>query len=404
MSLGRVGGGINIGGGGLYNPADNFAAAGEQFNSVFDRVAKRERDATIRDVLNAKPEEGQDADTFRQSQLQKLLVQNNGIDPLDAMKISDASSKPYFDTEAKTLAQVLRAEDLGIAKTNADRTYGANTITDGAGQVMQIDPTTGQYTTPVGNAKPMASKGFGTFTDDYGKSWKYNKDDGTVTIINTGTYDDGSGSNVPAKYRQVVQVKDRDGLGNETVKQVVIDKRNGQPINAGESTTGTVAPTLSQKDKDFTKLYGQGNTTIGNVRGTLDDTGIWGGFDSKVQGIGAFFNTDAGNKGSLLNQDLENLRLEATSKLSGVLSNQDMQIILDTIPTSSDQPEVARTKLAKVEKAMADADANQFNRLVKSNKAAVKDMAIGMVNGTTPVPTGYQLVQYDDGAVALIPK
>jgi len=77
MALSQAGGGISIPYGPMFNPATNMAAAGEQFNSIFDRVAKREKNKTIRDVLTAVPEIGPDgnpvgAESFRQSQLERL--------------------------------------------------------------------------------------------------------------------------------------------------------------------------------------------------------------------------------------------------------------------------------------------------------------------------------------------
>lgn len=196
-----------------------------------------------------------------------------------------------------------------------------------------------------------------------------------------------------------------DGFGGSTTIKVPVNKYTGKDAE-GNTPKVVKQATLSQKDKDFTKNYGSGSDVIKTVYDYLEPkhSGIWGGLDSLTGPIGKFFGSTEGENQALAQQALENLRLEATNKLSGVLSDQDMKIILDTIPTINDQPELAKAKLQKVETAIAKADANQFNRLVKSNPNAVKDMAIGMVKGTTPVPTGYQLVKYKDGSVALIPK
>jgi len=232
-----------------------------------------------------------------------------------------------------------------------------------------------------------------------------NRNTGDKVEINSGTYGNGGVPFGGPQGKNIVMVDSTvpDGFGGKTTVKVPVDKRTG--LDAQGNTPQVVSQaTLSQKDKDFTKLYGQGNTVVGAIRGSLGNTGIWGGLDAITGPVGAFFGSQAGGEQQLVKQDLENLRLEATNKLAGVLSNQDMQIILDTIPTIDDQPNVARKKLVKVEKSMADADAGQFNRLIKSNPNAVRDMASGMVNGTTPVPLGYQLVQYQDGSVALIPK
>ena len=407
MGLPLAGGGISIPGGGLYNPSANLESAGKQFMGIADRLAKREKDRTIRDVLSAVPTVGEDgklqsADSFRQSQLSKLLLQDNNIDPLEAMTIAGTASKPYYDTEARNIA----AEKVNYA-------MGRDVVSDAiAGQKLTnafdtATATAGYRANVLKETKDhnRATEGdFAGFTDEYGKTWMINKNTGAKEEINTGV---GAG-NMPfggAGGKNIIMVDSTtpDGFGGKTTVKIPVDKRTGLDAQGNQPQVVNQA-TLSQKDKDYTKNYGQSGTTVGNVRDTLGNTGIWGGLDAYTGPIGAFFGSKEGGEQRMVKQDLENLRLEATNKLAGVLSNQDMQIILDTIPTINDQPDIARKKLAKVEKSMAQADANQFNRLVKSNPNAVKDMAIGMVNGTTPVPPGYQLVQYDDGSVSLIPK
>ncbi len=319
-----------------------------------------------------------------QQQQSQALMNIDGMDATTALGLAEKSSQPYYGQQERSTAADTLAFDQGIDNAK---------LVQKADELQSID-----------SYRDKTAGDFGMFTDDYGKSWKIDKNSGDLTEVNTGigsgnmTFGGAGGKNIVMVDKTVP-----DGHGGSTTVKVPVDKRTGQTVK-GEVPTVVKQAVLSQKDRDFTKNYGQGSTTLNNVRGTLNNTGIWGGLDAITGKVGEFFGTEEGGKQSLLKQDLENLRLEATNKLSGVLSNQDMQIILDTIPTVSDQPDIARQKLAKVEASIAKADANQFNRLIKSNPNAVKDMAIGMVNGTTPVPTGYQLVQYDDGSVSLIPK
>jgi len=245
---------------------------------------------------------------------------------------------------------------------------------------------------------------FSGFTDEYGKTWMVDKNTGKKEEINTGV---GAG-NMPfggAGGKNIIMVDSTipDGYGGQTTVKTPVDKRTGLDAE-GNQPMVTKQATLSQSDKDYTKNYGQSETLNKSIRDSFSNKGIWGGLDAMTGPIGAFFGSKEGGDQRLVKQDLENLRLEATNKLTGVLSDQDMKIILDTIPTIDDQPNIARKKLAKVEKSIAAADANQFNRLVKSNPNAVKDIATGMTNGSTPVPPGYNLQRNSQtGQYRLVP-
>jgi hypothetical protein len=388
MSLTRVGGGIVIPSGGIYNPSDNLKLAGEQFGSIADGIANRQKSRAIREILSSTPDANQTADEFRQTKLQALLLDNNNhIDPMEAIDISNAASKPYYDKEAREREEDRRTEDMAIKGAEINN------------QLLRDTATDSYRTKSLEQQKTIADKNYNkgkwkTFTDDYGKSWKYDSNTGTMTEINAGDY--GSGS-IPSKHVIMVDKTVPDGFGGYTTIKVPVDKRTGKDAD-GNIPQVTQQATLTQKDKDFLKNYGQGNTTVGRIRTSLGKpgayNGVWGGIDAVTGPIGNFFGTKQGGDQALVKQDLENLRLEATNKLSGALSDQDMKIILDTIPTISDQPDVARRKLAKVESAIATAEANQFNRLAKSNPNAVQDLAVGMAKGTTPVPAGYAL-QYN---------
>jgi len=392
--LAQAGGRVNVGNIKTFNPADNLSAAGDLFMGIADRIETRKRNASINDILAIGLADGQSAGSYQQQQ-QRDLSQVRGMDPLQAIGIADSISKPIYAQEKTKynmgrdeVADAFKGDEIVNAAIDRENTanYRANTLKENE-----------RY--------HRATQGdFAGFTDEYGKTWMINKNTGAKEEINTGV---GAG-NMPfggAGGKNIIMVDSTtpDGFGGKTTVKIPVDKRTGLDAQGNQPQVVNQA-TLSQKDKDYTKNYGQSGTTVGNVRGSLGNKGIWGGLDAMTGPVGAFFGSKEGGEQRMVKQDLENLRLEATNKLAGVLSNQDMQIILDTIPTINDQPDIARKKLAKVEKSMAQADANQFNRLVKSNPNAVKDMAIGMVNGTTPVPPGYQLVQYDDGSVSLIPK
>ncbi len=360
-----------------------------------DRIRENAKNKSIREVLQATRGKDESTIDFKQGQLNNLLTKNL-VSPEEAIMYSNAVSKKYEDQDALDLADVYRTQDLG---------YKDAQLVQDADKQLSLDKYRDTTTDETKRYHEATEGDFTIIDDEYGKTWQLDKNTGVRTPINTGVY----GSNgVPfgGKGGKNIIMVDKtvpDGFGGSTKVKVPVDKRTGKDAEGNVPQVINQAA-FSQKDKDWSKNYGQSGTTVGNVRASLGNKGIWGGLDALTGPVGAFFGSKEGSDQRLVKQDLENLRLEATNKLTGVLSNQDMQIILDTIPTINDQPEVARQKLAKVEKSMAQADANQFNRLVKSNPNAVKDMAIGMVNGSTPVPPGYQLVQYDDGSVSLIPK
>ncbi len=306
-----------------------------------------------------------------------------GIDPLQALGLAQKQASPYIADEKMQQEQ-----------SNADRLFGFNQIKEQNTADYRADSLTQQDR----NSQRSFQKGkFTTFDDDNGNVWRLNKNTGDRVKIQGAT-------GIPSKYITTTTKKVGDGFGGYTKTEQRVDSRNGNPLGEPYVIETTYA-TPTQKDKDFTKNYGQSQPVIGTIRNSFGDTKIWGGLDAVTGPVGKFFNAEEGNRQALVKQDLENLRLEATNKLAGVLSNQDMQIILDTIPTINDQPQVAEAKLAKVEKAISDADANQFNRLAQSNPQLVNDMGQGMMNDPATVPVGYKLQRdTESGRYRLIPQ
>jgi hypothetical protein len=369
----------------------------DKLQGSMDRYSKRIRNSAINDLLQSSPTEGEDADSYN-ARIRLGLTGIDGVDPLQALQLTSIASKPVYDREARELA----ASQYQDSRDDTLFDQGLK-----SGELAEtIDYNRDKLAQDKAAADQRYEKGkYMLFNDDYGKTWKLNKNTGVREPINDGAYGSGAYGGMGRNSTVMVDKTVPDSFGGSTTIKVPVNKYTGKDAD-GNIPAVVKQATLSQKDKDFTKNYGSGATTIDSVRKYLDPkySGIWGGLDAVTGPVGNFFGAEEGSNQALAKQDLENLRLEATNKLTGTLSDADMKIILDTIPTINDQPEVAKAKLQKVETAIAKADANQFNRLVKSNPNAVKDMAIGMVNGTVPVPRGYQLVQYDDNSVALIPK
>ncbi len=297
-------------------------------------------------------------------------------------------------TEAAGMMKIKTASDL------AQRDYGDSRADELFKQTLDRD----KLTEDTRYHKAIEGD-FSINSDDRGNTWKLNKNTGEREKLS-------SGSGINPKNIQLVPVTTRDGLGVETTEYVPVDKTTGKRVggvNADGTNTGNVSgtksPTLSQKDKDFTKNYGTSSDVANRVKDTFSDTGLWGGLDAITGKVGQFFNTDEGNKQGLLNQDLSELRLGITSRLSGVLSDKDMQVLLDTIPQVSDQPEVAQQKLKKTMELTGKAEATELSRLYESNSELIQPLYQEMESGNKKVPYGYDLQRNNStGQYRLVPK
>jgi len=359
---------------GLEIAQKSFDSATANLVGITQQIQERVKNEAINEILSMDPIKDPQA---YQNALSDRLTHIDGIDPVMALNLARAKTAPAFaerDREDKLLQQDItnayKDANLGLEYTKQEdlTQYRADTI-------EQNDK----------NSQRSYDKGkFTTFDDDNGSVWRLDKNTGTAVNIK-----DASG--VPNKYIGVKTMKKSDGFGGYVKTEQRVDTRTGKPLGEAYVVEKVSAP-LTQKDKDFLKSYGSSSIVSDRILNSINtNPGAWGGIDEYTGKIGNFFGSEEGQAQSLAKQDLNEMTLSITGKLSGVLSDRDMQTLLDTIPQISNQPELARKKLIKANRLIGNGEAAELNRLLSSNPAVVKDIVGRITNGEVKAPYGYKL-------------
>jgi len=314
-----------------FDPSQNLSAAGKLFGDIADRVESRAKDKAINELLSASPIVGNNETSVSQTpmqfqqQQQQAFSNIKGIDPLQALGLSNAQANPYFQEQSR--------QDE-IAQRDFTNQYRTNSLDETIRHNQAVE-------------SKVASKGYGAITDDFGTTYIFNKDSGTYEPIVNPNASSGS---IPAKYIQTLSVTDRDGLGNETITQVPIDKRTGKPINPEDSAVGSKAPVLSQADRDSASATTNALDLLNQIETQYDDN-LVGLFDNAASAtlntLG--INTKKTTENRQLNATLQNLKANLTAALiKGVPSDKDMAVIEDMLPSTTDNEDVFDAKMKNV--------------------------------------------------------
>ncbi len=113
----QAGGGIYVGGGGLFNPSNNLDSASKLFMGVADNVQKRVKNRAINQILSTEKVDNEDAIGY-QSRINVLLGGVDNMSPLDRLNLSTIASKPVYEQEQQEREQV--QQDVENAYTDAN--------------------------------------------------------------------------------------------------------------------------------------------------------------------------------------------------------------------------------------------------------------------------------------------
>ena len=236
-------------------------------------------------------------------------------------------------------------------------------------------------------------------SDDRGNTWKLNKNTGEREKLS-------SGSGINPKNIQLVPVTNRNSSGVETTNYVPVDKTTGKVVG-GQDASATKYPVISNSDKTYRddlpvidqnieKLEAIINNpeyadSFGQLDNAIDSTTRWLGFQN-----------DDSEKNAEIGALSSNLLAGfGKAQMAGVLTDQDMKIIKQQIPSASDSPATAKKKIAFIKDLMNVRNESWRGRLDQSNPNWLPKEQI---NATTPTPNGMKKqINTDTGEVRFVP-
>ena len=132
-----------------------------------------------------------------------------------------------------------------------------------------------------------------------------------------------------------------------------------------------------------------------------ETSGSFGPVDQYTGKIGGMLGTDEGKTVTKINTLSSNLLAGfGKAQMAGVLTNQDMDIIKQQIPSSGDTHVEAQTKIEFIKNFMAEKNQAWYRRMEESNPG----FAFGTVTADTPVPLGFAKYKNADGSYTIEPK
>ena len=305
----------NVNTNGLMQSAGRRIESG--FNSlqkVADNLDEVRKNKAIKELVSTT--DMSDPYSGQQTMLGNLLG-IRGVDAKDAMNISGGIANPL-------IARNNRAEDV---------TYRTNTFNESTRHNKAMEN------------KGFAPKGYGMTTDEYGTTYMYNKDTGKYEAIVNGNANNGA---VPPKFIGNTSVVDTDpATGIETKKQVSFDKRNPTVDLNGNPITSVSYPTITKDDRDYLQGIPTMNKMVTDLSKIIDtSSGSFGPVDQYTGKIGAMLGKDEGTAQTKARAISSNLLAGfGKAQMAGVLTDQDMKIIKEQIPSVSDTQAEAQTKM-----------------------------------------------------------
>ncbi len=354
------------------------------------RHETRTRNAAINNILGQEKLENEDASGY-QTRVNTMLGNIANLDPMEKIGLSNAASKPIYAQE-----QVER-EKLQQDVTNA---YKDASLLNQQDQITE----TGRHN--VAMESKTTPKGFGMVSDDLGNFYQYSKDTGEYSMVQQA----GAGG-VNPDHVSLKPVVSRDENGIETTKYVPFNKMNGQPIN-GADAGGIKYPVISNGDKSYRDDMPVIDNNIANLEAMINNpkyASSFGQFDNAVDSTARWmgYQGDGTEKNAEINALSSNLLAGfGKAQMAGVLTDQDMKIIKQQIPSSSDSPATARKKMAFVKELMAVRNKSWSERLnasnpnwLQQNNEPVQEQVIPKTALEDLVPLGDGLYKMPDGTV-----
>jgi len=346
-------------------------------NSYRDRT----RNTAINKLMSIAPIDGQSPLAYQQQQ-RSAMSAIDGINPLEALQLSNAQANPYV-VEQKRLSDL---EQLGL-----NNQFRTDTLDESIRHNQAVE-------------SKVTPKGYGSVTTDNGDVYSFNKDTGTMELVQKG-----NGFN--SKNISLQAVTSRDSSGVETTQYVPFNKVTGKPIGGGDVPTGTKYPTISTGDKSYRDDIPAIDTNIANLEAMINNPAYASSFgiaDNAIDGVSrwAGIESDGASKNAEISALSSNLLAGfGKAQMNGVLTDQDMKIIKQQIPSASDSPQTAKKKMAFVKELMATRNKAWSNRLKQSNPGWLEEDNVP-VTSTTPkvpledlVPLGDGLYKMPDGTV-----
>jgi len=209
------------------------------------------------------------------------------------------------------------------------------------------------------------------------------------------------------KYEKVTT---RDGLGREETK--LVPTVNGKVVGEGE-VIAKKSPVLNQDDKAFLDDFSQSDLQLNVLEDTLQPTpegvedkySIWGFLNAPASWIGAKFGSPEGQEYEKVAQQLSNMQLASQNLIKGVPSDRETAILKQSIPSITDDEDVAYEKLQKWKQAFSNKTAQRLNRIAQSNPESTANIFRNMAQGKIKIPTGWKLQQNQEtGEYRLVRK
>ena len=363
---------INYNGNSSLLPAASqlFNNGAKGLESALGNYSTRVKNRAVNELLQSAPTDGENADSYN-TRMRLGLSNVDGIDPLKALQLSQVASDPIYKQEARELAANQYQDtqtQIGVVNT-----HNANTLVE-------------QSRHNVATENKHTSKGYGMISDDLGNFYQYNKDDGSYKLVQEA----GSGG-VNPNHVTLKPVTSRDASGIETTKYVPVNKMTGQSINS-ESTTATKYPVIANSDKTYRDDMPVIDSNIANLESMINNPAYASSFgvvDNALDGVSrwAGFETQGAEKNAEINALSSNLLAGfGKAQMAGVLTDQDMKIIQQQIPSASDSPQTAKKKMAFIKDLMGVRNKSWRDRMNQSNPGWLKQDNVPSPSTTPQVP------------------
>ncbi len=347
-------------------------------------------------------------------------VDMGGVGPQSSNTVVDANAQPKVASTTTEQPGAYEANYIAQAEANPVDVARAGAMTAGLGNAGGVNTLPQAVTPGVTFGKPdrygVSQGSNGTFRTQDGnyviplkmrelKEIQAADGSSSFVVVNKATGNDASGNPVgdavPNPEQSIVELPTTGGKTQRYTQSKASDGTiTMTPLKVDDKPVVKEA-TLNQGDKNFVDTYGGDIDAAKRINASYGDTGIWGGVDAITGKVGAFLGTEEGGRQSLIDSDLANMKIAAQEAIKGVPSDKDTKTLELSIPSISDQPEIAKAKMQQFQQKLGRINARKVQRLGQSNPSVANEMYRRMHSGDIPVPYGYDL-DLTDGVYTLV--